>query len=264
MKYPDLKFGSEQDFKRAIIELEWIRGRRKLRREDFQEVSCKYRLPVDFLKKSLQGLDLDDYIIFRSEWFPIMYSWKFEADNTNRNFVKLCVDHVRSRYFSKRFLVYTVALLSYFSFYLVLFLNKTIEDVAFTLIFPVLLFAVEIFIELKARVAERRSKRDEFARQMIFRGFGQNVESTIAFVEKQWKTAVFAPYKLINASTLLFFPLEKLKGKDFQEARKRIPKEFKHYPHFLGEDAHQSYEKRIDNLLGEKSKELFRQPQDIP
>lgn len=193
-----------------------------------------------------------------------MYSWKFEADKTNRRFVKLCVDHVRSSYFSKRFLVYTVALLSYFSFYLVLFLNKTIEDVAFTLIFPALLFAIEIFIELKTRVAEKKSQRDEFAREMTLRGFGQNVDSTIAFVERQWKTAVFAPYRLINAPTLLFFPLEKLKGKDFQEARVQIPKEFKHVPHFLGEDPHQSYEKRIDDLLGEKSKELFRQPQNLP
>jgi len=255
MKYPCLKFGSKQDFEIARIELEWIRSRRKLKLEDFRRVSHKYNLPVDFLKKGIEGLELDDYLISKSEWFPIIYSWRFQAIETERDFVKSCIDYVRSDYFSKRFFVYTLAFLVYLGFYFVAVLNRTIEDFVLTMTIPVLLFGLEIFIELRAKASEKKSKRDEFARQMILRGFGQNVDSTIEFVDKQWKTAIFAPQRLIDAPSISLFRLDKLKGKEFEEAKKRTPKEWSVYPKFYGENSGQAYKKRIDELLCEKSKE---------
>ena len=255
MKYPCLKFGNEQDFERAKIELEWIATRRKLRQKDFERVSEKYILPIDFLKKGIEGLDLDDCLITRSKWFPIMYSWRFEAIEVERDFVKLCIDYVRSRFFGRRFLFYTFVILSYLSFYFAVFLNTPILEVMWTLIIPVLLFAFEIFFELKVKAAEKKSKRDEFARQMILRGFGQNVDSTIKFVDKQWKVAVIDPQKLIDAPTLTLFPMEKLKGEDFQEIKRRMPEEKSSYPQFYGENPHQAYKQRIDALRRQRNEE---------
>jgi len=106
ISFDAMKFGSENELRIALTELRWIkRNKGRVTNSDFKIISEKYRFPIDFLKKGFRGFSYpEDYLISKSKWFPILYSWVVQDRQHFINLSKLKIDYIRTRYRSMLFL----------------------------------------------------------------------------------------------------------------------------------------------------------------
>lgn len=85
--YPVLKFGSRQDFERAILEARWLADKQGKMSPIMDQVASKYLFPPEFLESGLTHPSQESDLIKVSAWWPILYSW-FEQEDEERNLVR--------------------------------------------------------------------------------------------------------------------------------------------------------------------------------
>lgn len=188
-----LRFGSEEDFKMAITELEWIiETFGKATKRDFEAVSSKYNFPIGFLKQGLKGLTFpDDYKISRSRWYPILYSWAIQSKKVSDGLFRLQIDYLSSRHSFIR----TFAILIGVSQVLTLFLKDyfMLDLLSLSLlIITFVLFFIGLYFEMKNHLSGKKIALDECRYLLRQKGLEKMVEENEEFVKRHYKFFSYA------------------------------------------------------------------------
>jgi len=186
-----MRFGSEDDFRVGIKELQWIiKTFGKASKREIEMVSSKYNFPVDLLRQGLKGLVFpDDHKISKSKWFPILYSWIIQRDEISNKLLRLQIDYRRAIFSFIRTFVLLIAKSE-----LIIFVLKDYLDFLglFTLVVTFVLFFVALFFEMKNPLSDNKINLEEYTHQIRQRGLGQVIQDNEDFLKTYCKYVVYA------------------------------------------------------------------------
>lgn len=275
-----MRFGLEKDLKIALTELRWIRKKSgKLEDRDFATVAEKYEFPIDFLRKGLDGFSFpDDYMISRSEWFPVLYSWVVRDRHFSMNLFRLQFSYIRTSFWSLFILCVLPAAFLYIDFLLRFLFELDLLQEMSILVLPSVLFFVAVFFELRSYIGSKKAQLDEYLTRLREMGLQRIIAYNESFIQRNYRNIVFAGNillrKLQSSRSLTFFhvgsgiiqePPARLKETSrFDRLLIKLhllPKpsvsfETEDIPIFYVEDPHDEYEKRIKKLAEESNTDL--------
>jgi len=268
LSFDAMKFGSENDLKIAITELKWLKkSKGTLVDNDFEIISQKYKFPIGFLKKGVTGFSFpDDYMISKSRWFPVLFSWVVLDRLASINLFKLQIDYIQTKYRSYFFL----AILGYLFLQVGFMFQKYFEWSFLELILwyiPFILFLITLSVAFKNSLNNRKMKLDEYSSNLEEKGLKRIIRSNEEFIRKlNIKWIVYAGSillkKMESSPQLLLFPLGSEEKEKTREAgrfsrllskllrRKPTPTiEKEVIPIFYAENPYVEYRKRIEELI---------------
>jgi len=270
-----MKFGLENDLKIALTELRWIRKTKgKLKTSDFGRISEKYKFPTDFLKEGLEGFSFpEDYMISKSKWFPILYSWLVRDRRYSINLYRLQFDYYSTKFRSLLFLGLLFGVFLYVDTALEFLLGLSLSDRISLELLPFILFFVALYFELRDYVAGKKMRLDEYSTDLEEMGLRYIIANNERFIQDNYRYVAWASdtmLKKIQSSPLLtlFYirttEMEKQSSQLARPARVRdllmklhlLPKpsvsiEKEEVPVFYAENAYLEYAKRIEDLAEE-------------
>lgn len=194
-----MRFGTEVDFHIALAELKWIRQRRQLYDDDFKLAASKYQIPKDMLVEALNG-NLrfpDDYMISKSRWFPVLYSWALDSESSKNDLFLKVVHHERARqnYASAVVLVPTLVAVTIFVAWTIL-QNFGYSLTDFLRFYPFFLPAIPLYIGLlvtmRLRIGDNWKPLNDHLTKMIRDGRGAEAESLIQFLRSKEGSKAFS------------------------------------------------------------------------
>ena len=268
ISFGPMKFGSENELNIALTELRWIKNiRGKLRNSDFKTVSEKYRFPIDFLKKGIKGFSYpEDFLISKSKWFPIFYSWVVRERQLSINLLKLQIDYVRTKFRFTLFLCIFGGSSLYASSILQSLFQLDLLQILSLVVIPYILSLIALYAELRNNLASRKMKMDDYTAQLEEMGLRRIITSNEQFIRQYYKYAVYAGgiilEKVQSSPTLTFFYMgttEKEREKQrtrFNRLLEKLhllpkpsaPIEREKIPVFYAENPFIEYRKRIEEL----------------
>jgi hypothetical protein len=194
ISFEAMKFGNENDLKIALTELKWIeKTEGKLTNNDFEAVSQKYKFPIGFLKKGLLGFSYpEDYLVSKSKWFPILYSWVVVEQQLSINLFKFQFDHLRTKFWSMIFLAILGSVLVQLGSTLQILFKLDWLQLLSVIVVPFAFFFVSISIELKNTVTNKKIKLDEYSAHLKETGFHRVIVSNERFVTRNFKNIAYA------------------------------------------------------------------------
>ena len=263
-----MKFGSERDLRIALTELRWIeRTKGKLNERDFRIVSDKYKFPTDFLRKGLKGLSYpNDYLVSKSKWFPILYSWMYHERELGLDLLKFQIDYVQATFRFSLFLVILSVILFQMGFTLQNLLDLNLLQFFSVIILPFAFFFVSLGAELRNSVANKKMKLDEYTAKLKDEGFHRLITNNERFIREHYKMFAYAGgtvlKKMRESPTLSFFHIgtkeeeKTIRLSGFSRLLIRLhllPKpsasrQKEKIPIFYGENPYIEYRKRIGEL----------------
>jgi hypothetical protein len=243
-----LEFGSQSNFIKALTELRWInKNYGKITQDDFEQVSKKYKLPIDFLEKGLSGISMEDLMVGKSKWFPIIYSWRVREKEYALKLCKFEFDYGVS-------LVWTVAFLialpadSIGIFYSLLNVIKIDFTLWFSLLAAFILFYIPLAISLIWRVNEKKDRRAEYRSFLKNEGLQNLIDANDKFVGKHGSNVVAANKmllkKLREESIIQCFPL----NGGLKEIKINYMGDDEKLPGYIKENIEVEYSKRLYEL----------------
>jgi hypothetical protein len=266
ISFDPMKFGNENELNIALTELRWIKKTRgKLRNSDFMAVSEKYKFPVDFLRRGFEGFSYpEDYLISKSKWFPILYSWVVRNHKHSINLYKLQFDYLQTRFRS----VYFLGLLIVGFFYIDMILQAIFKlDLLqrLSLVFlPLILSFIALCVELRNNIGNKKMKLDEYSAYLDEMGLRYIILSNEEFIHQNYRRIVYASKtvlkKMQSSPLIMLFHIrteeEEKQPTRFNKLLRKLhllPKlsasiEKEKIPVFYGENAYFEYEKRIKEL----------------
>lgn len=267
-----MKFGLESDLKIALTELRWIRNSRgELKARDFETVAHKYRFPIDFLKKGLKGFSFpDDYMISKSKWFPILYTWVVRDRHYAMNLFKLQFSYVRTSFWSLFVLCLLPVAFLYIDSLLRVLLKLDLLQKISILALPFVLSFIALFFELRSYIGSKKAQLDDYSTHFREMGLQYIIARNDRFIRHNYKDIVFAGNtllrKLQSSPALTLFhmgsgkiheqptrlketsPLERLLTRLHLLPKSSISMETSDIPVFYVENPYVEYEKRIRKL----------------
>jgi len=270
-----MKFGSERDLRIALTELRWIkRTRGKLNRNDFETVSNKYGFPIDFLRKGLKGFSYpEDYLVSKSKWFPILYSWTVRRTEFGLNLFRFQIDYVQTLFRFSLFLGILGIVLFQMGFTLQNLLNLDLSQFLSVLIFPFAFFFISLAAELRNSVANKKMMLEECTAKLKEEGFHQLIDDNERFIRQHYTIIAYAGgtvlKKMQESPSLSLFYIGAKEEKKPMRLNKLsrllirlhlLPKpsaslEKEKIPIFYGENPYIEYRKRIGELAQDRSRE---------
>lgn len=211
LSFEAMKFGSENDLRIALTELKYIKETKgKLTNSDFRTVSEKYKFPIDFLKKGLKGFSFpEDYLISKSRWFPIIYSWVVRERELSNNLLKFQIGYYRTKFWSTIFLSVLGAYLLQSGFILQNIFELGWLQLLSIIAIPFTFFFISLCIALKNNIANKKMKLDECSTRLKDEGFDRIIVSNEQFIRQNFKLIIYAGgiilKKIQSAPTLQFF-----------------------------------------------------------
>lgn len=267
--FDPMKFGLENDLKIALTELRWIRKTRgKLKNSDFNTVSVKYEFPVDFLKRGLKGFSYpEDFLISKSKWFPILYSWLVRDQWYSINLFRLQFDYYRTKFRSILFLGILPALFFYADSTLqMLFKLYLLQRISLVLL-PFIFFYISLCIGLRNYIGSKKMKVDEYSTHLEEMGLRYIIANNEKFIQDHYRYVVHASdvlLKKIKSSPLVTLFYLRTAEMEKQPTRFKkllmklhlLPKasvsiEKEEIPVFYAENAYIEYMRRIKELADE-------------
>ena len=266
ISFDPMKFGNENELDIALTELRWIKKTKgKLRNSDFKTVSEKYKFPIDFLKKGIRGFSYsEDFLISKSKWFPVIYSWVVREEQHSINLFKLQFDYLRTRLISIYFLGMLGAGFLYLDLTLqVLFKLDLLQRLSLVVI-PFILSFIALYVELRNNLASRKMKLDEYSAHLEEMGLRHIIVSNEQFIQQHYRYVVHAGgiilKKMRSSPTMMLFPMgtTEIEKQPTRSSRLLVklhllPKSFassekEKIPVFYAENSYIEYRKRIEEL----------------
>jgi len=271
ISFDAMKFGSERDLKIALTELKWIkRNRGKLIKIDFETVSAKYKFPVDFLKEGLKGFSyLEDYMVSKSKWFPIIYSWRDHERELGLNLFKLQIDYVQTLFRFSIFLAILGSVLFQLGFTVQNLLDLDWFRLLSVIILPFTFFFISLYVGLRSNIANKKMKLDEYSAKLKEEGFHRIIAANEKFIREHYRMIYLAGgafLKNIQKSPPMDFfyigmkevekPIRlswigRLLTKLHLLPKRSASIEKEKIPIFYGENPYMEYRKRIEELAEE-------------
>lgn len=267
ISFDAMKFGSERDLRIALTELKWIkRTKGKLIRSDFETVSNKYKFPINFLKEGLKGFSYpEDYLISKSRWFPILYSWIVQERELGLDLFKFQINYVQTLFRFSMFLVILSMILVQMGFTLQNLLDLDWLQFFSVIIFPFAFFFISLGTELRNGVANKKMQLDEYSAKLKEEGFHRLITNNERFITQHYKMIAYAGGTLLKkmraSPSLSFFYIgTKEEEKPIRLSRlsrllvklhllpKKSSTEKERIPIFYGENPYIEYIKRIEKL----------------
>lgn len=271
ISFDPMRFGSKNDLDIALTELKWIKKvKGKLANSDFATVSEKYKFPIDFLKKGLLGFSYpDDWLVSKSKWFPIIYSWIIRDEEHSNFLLKLQIDHLRTRFHSFQFLSILLVFFIYLDLSLRLFFVLDFLQELSAIIFPFVLSFIALFIEFRNNIGSKKAKLEEYSDYLEQVGLGYVVVQNERFIMRNYRLVAYAGNiilrKMRSAPLVQLFPMgmtevNRQPSRLTRLLRKShlLPKAYsgvsrEKIPVFYGENPHIAYVDRIKVLAEKKS-----------
>ena len=275
ISYDPMKFGSERDLGIALTELKWMkRTKGKLTKGDFETVSDKYKLPIDFLKERLKGFSYpEDHLVSKSKWFPIIYSWRYHERELGLNLFKFQIDFVQTLFRFSIFLVILGIILFQMGYAVQSLLDLDWLQFLLIIIFPFVFFFISLGAELGNNVVNKKMQLDEYAAKLKGEGFHRIITANERFIREHYKMIAFAggtflkniqksppasffyigmtevekPIK-ISWTNRLLAKLHLIPSQPASTEKERVPI-------FYGENPYVEYIKRIEDLSESKSEQ---------
>jgi len=273
ISFDAMKFGSESDLKIALTELKLIeKSNGRISENDFLSVSQKYLFPIDFLKKGLKGFSYPhDWLISKSKWFAILYSWIVKDKERSLNLFRLQFAYIRARIIAMYVIVILTMALFYVDFTLPFFFRIDLLQRLLGEIFPFVLSIVALMIGFGISLNDKKTKIDEYSEQLREAGLGYIVENNEKFISEHYTKIVWAGNillrKLEEPNAIVAFHVgtdetdKKPSGWTTLLCRLHLfPKSFavsrkEKIPVFYVENPYVEYQKRIEELSKENKKE---------
>jgi len=255
ISFDAMKFGSERDLRIALTELKWIeRTKGKLIKSDFEIISDKYEFPIDFLKEGLKGFSYpEDFMVSKSKWFPIIYSWMYNARELGLDLFKFQIDYVQTLFRFSLFLVILGIILFQMGFTVQNTLDLDWLQFFLIIILPFVFFFISLGAELRNSVANKKMKLEEYSAELKEEGFHEIITTNEEFIRKHyWMIALAGGTFLKNirkSSPRSFFYI------GMTEVKKPAFIERERVPIFYGENPYNEYRKRIEELSESKSEQ---------
>jgi len=200
ISFDAMKFGTERDLRVALTELKWIKKTKgKVTKSDFEIVSEKYRFPTDFLKKGLRGFSFpEDYLISKSRWFPVLYSWTVHRHEHELNLFKFQFDYVQSLFRFSVILMFLGVVLSQLGFTLHNLLDLDWLQFLSAIILPFAFFFISLSAELRNSVADTKMKLDEYTAKLKEAGFYRIITANEKFIREHYRMVALAGGTLLK------------------------------------------------------------------
>lgn len=255
ISFDAMRFGSESDLKIALTELKWIeKSNGRISENDFLSVSQKYLFPIEYLKKGLEGFSHQDWLISKSKWFTILYSWVVKDKERSLNLFRLQFAYIRAQFIAMWVIGFSIAALLYVDYILPFFVHIDLLQRLYGEILPFVFFIVSLGIGLIPYLNDKKTKADEYSQQLRETGLGFIVSNNEKFIHRDYMRMTIA----IHGNTLLR-NLEKSitiigssVGTKEEETKPSGKKE--KIPVFYAENAYVEYQKRIEELSRENQR----------
>ena len=268
ISFDAMKFGSERDLRIALTELKWMkRTKGKLIESDFETVSDKYKFPIDYLKKGLKGFSYpEDYLISKSGWFPILYSWIVHRRELGLNLFKFQIGYVQTLFRFSVFLAILGSILFQLGYTLQNLLDLDWFRLLSVIILPFAFFFISLYVELRSNIANKKMKLDEYSAKLKEEGFHRIIAANENFIREHYRMIALAGgafLKNIQKSPPMSFfyigmkevekPIRiswisRLLTKLHLLPRQSASIEKEKIPIFYGENPYMEYIKRIEEL----------------
>jgi hypothetical protein len=252
----------------ALTELRWIKKNRgKLTNSNFKTVSEKYKFPIDFLKKGIRGFSYpEDFLISKSKWFPILYSWVVRDRQYSINLFRLQFDYYRRKIRSILFLGILPAVFFYVDSTLQMFFKLDLLQRISLVLLPFIFFYISLCIGLRNHIGSKRMKVDEYSTHLEEMGLRYIIANNEKFIQDHFEYVVHASDILLrkmqsSPTPTLFYigttekEIEKRPARFTRLLRKLhlLPKpsvsiEKEKIPVFYAENPYIEYRKRIEEL----------------
>ena len=267
ISFEPMKFGNENELNIALTELRWInKVKGKLKNSDFKTVSDKYRFPVDFLKKGIREFSYpEDFLISKSKWFPILYSWVVRDKQYSINLFKFQFDYYPAKFRAILFLaIFAGISLNVGSILQILFKLDLLQMT--TLAISFILSFIALYVALRNNLHNRKTKLDEYSANLEEMGLRRIIVHNEQFIQRHYRHVIHAGgiilKKIQSSPTLTFFYMgttEKEREKQptrFNRLLEKLhllpkpsaPIEKEKIPVFYAENPFVEYRKRIEEL----------------
>lgn len=266
VSFDAMNFGSENDLRIALTELKWIKKTEgKLTDHDFETVSQKYKFPISFLKKGLSGFSYpEDFMVSKSKWFPIHYSWRVVEKGLSLSLYKLQFDYLRTKFWSIIFLFALGSVLAQFGYMVQFFYELEWLQLLSLIVVPFVFFFTSTTYEVRNTIANKKMKLDEYSAHLEETGFHWIIASNERFIAGNFKMIAYAGNIVLRK--LRVAPPEALFCLFWVKPEKKVPQpnrllvklhlipkrptsaEKENIPVFYGENVYIEYKKRIEEL----------------
>lgn len=268
ISFDAMKFGSERVFRIALTELRWMkRTKGKLTKGDFEAVSDKYELPVDFLKEGLKGFSYpEDHMVSKSKWFPIIYSWRYHERELGLKLFKFQIDYVQTWFRFSLFLAILGIILFQMGFTVQSLLDLDWRQFLSIVIFPFAFFFISLGAELRNSVVNKKMQLDECTAKLKGEGFHRLITANEKFITEHYRMIALAGGTFLKniqkspPASLFYIGLKevekpikigwtnRLLAKLRLLPRQPASTEREKIPIFYGENPYMEYRKRIEEL----------------
>jgi hypothetical protein len=266
-QYDPMKFGTEDDYSKALTELRFLRKiNGSLSEDDFRDVSRKYNFPTGFLKDGLKGLPFPrESVVSTSKWFPIVFAWMAQERELSNDLFRLQIPYSQTlgRYIMMLILFATAGIAIGIALLVGLRLDWLTTSVGFVI--PFALAYLSVVLQLRANLSAQKVRIDELKSKMEKAGLGHIVESHDRFLSAYaedilWvgdiilqKLLTATPMQLINKGSIkMKLPKKESMVEKLEHlAHRRIPNKVEEdiIPVFTGENPYQEYVKRINEIF---------------
>jgi len=266
-----MRFGLENDLKIALTELRWLKkSKRELKDSDFATVAEKYELPTDFLRKGLAGFDFpDDYLISKSKWFPILYSWVCRNRDFSFNLFRLQFAYIRAHFWSIFTLCALPILFLYIDTFLIVLLEIDLRDRVSFVFLPLIVSLIAFYLELRSYVGGKKASLDDYSKYLEERRLGYIIAENEKFIQRNYRLIVFRGNTVLEnlrsspSLTFIYSGMQQIqrppKSKRFARfdvvskklhlrPKSTAPTEKENIPVFYVENTDLEYRKRIKKL----------------
>ena len=271
ISFNPMSFGNERELDIALTELQWIKKNKgKLKNSDFQTVSEKYCFPIDFLKKGISGFSYpDDFLVSKSKWFPILYSWVVLDNQYSINLYKLQFSYLRTKFIAITFLGLLAGIFYTIGYFLQSYFNFGLWDtINLALVF--ILSFMGLYVEFKNNLSNCKTVLDEYLTNLKDKGLGYIVEKNEKFIRENYNLVIHAPTTILkkirsaHPLTLIYMGTKEKKKKENVTLVDRILRKIPLYPKtspsaekekipvFYAENPFVEYKKRIEELVESK------------
>lgn len=268
ISFDPMNFGNERELDIALTELRWIKKNKgKLKNSDFQTVSEKYCFPIDFLKKGISGFSYpEDFLVSKSKWFPVLYSWVAQDKQHSINLYKMQFSYLRTKFLAIIFLGLFVGIFYTAGYFLYSYFNLGLWDTINLALVFILAF-LGLYVEFKNNLSNCKTVLDEYYISLKDKGLGYIIEKNEKFIRENYTLVIHAPNTLLeklksaNSLTLIYMGTKEEEKKEEVTVINRILRKIPLYPKespstkkekipvFYAENPFVEYRKRIEELI---------------
>jgi hypothetical protein len=189
-----MRFGSQRELEIALTELKWLKeSTGSITERDYETVSHKYKFPIGFLKEGLRGLSFPgDYMVSKSRWFPIVYSWRDHERQLGINLFKFQIGLMQTKFRFQMLLVVLFVVLVEMGYVLRNLFDLGLYETLLIVVIPFGFFLISLGAELRNSVSEKKMKLDEFKSTLKDEGFQELIDGNERFITRHFKMIAYA------------------------------------------------------------------------